>query len=212
MRPIESTHSEQRVRAVVISRTYTDNTVGDTLDGSCLSETPATRSGMQVRSRGCWQREAHAQGGVRGLRWKAAPRTHGSRQRFAIYGDVPHIGELGRASQIRRANDHITSTPRRDARNTSPVLAGGPDWLSEGGIGIAGWTRDGVIDLARMGMASGTTTLLSMNATTGAMQRETVLPVACDRGAVSFAPAARRAVCLATERRADVMILDGVRP
>ena len=83
---------------------------------------------------------------------------------------------------------------------------------SEGGIGIVGWTPDGAIHLARTGTATATTSLLAMNATTGVVRLEAVLPVACDQGAVTYSPAARRAACRTTESRADIMILDGIRP
>ena len=84
--------------------------------------------------------------------------------------------------------------------------------LKDGDVGIAGWSRDGVIHVARPGAEAGTTTLLAIDGSTGATHVEATLPRSCEPITVSYAPAAHRAACAVVDRRVDVMILDGVRP
>jgi len=84
--------------------------------------------------------------------------------------------------------------------------------LNEGEVGIAGWSRDGLIHIARPGSEAGTTALLAVDASTGAIHPEATLPRSCEPISVSYAPTAHRAACAVIDRRVDIMILDGVRP
>ena len=107
----------------------------------------------------------------------------------------------------------------RDASVLTLVpLDGGPQTrlasfpLNEGVVGLAGWSRDGTLYLARgLGVFGGTTTLLGVDAATGARRPGFVLPTACDPLTVTYASAAGRAACIVPERRADLLLLDGIR-
>jgi hypothetical protein len=85
--------------------------------------------------------------------------------------------------------------------------------FDEGDLGLVGWSRDGTISVARRLMASpGTTSVIGIDARTGAVRPLFVLPIACDPADISYAPLGRRAACLVPERRADLMLIDGVQP
>jgi hypothetical protein len=84
--------------------------------------------------------------------------------------------------------------------------------VREGDVGLAGWTRDGLIYLARRRPVSGGTTLLRLDAVTGATRSPLELPAACHVNSVSVAREGRRAACTVREQRADVMLIDGLRP
>lgn len=84
--------------------------------------------------------------------------------------------------------------------------------LRDGNVGLAGWSRDGVIHLARRRTDQSRTSLLGIDAATGALRPVAELPAACDVFSVSFAAAGRRATCVVQERRADVVLIDGLRP
>jgi hypothetical protein len=84
--------------------------------------------------------------------------------------------------------------------------------LRDGDVGLAGWSRDGVIHLARRRTDQSRTSLLGIDAATGALRPVAELPAACDVSSVSFAAAGRRATCVVRERRADVVLIDGLRP
>ncbi len=80
------------------------------------------------------------------------------------------------------------------------------------GVGIAGWSADGKIHVARVDPARDITTLLAVDAATGVTRPETELPAPCLAGTVVYAPMGRRAACEVFETRADVLMYDGVRP
>jgi hypothetical protein len=84
--------------------------------------------------------------------------------------------------------------------------------LRDGDVGLAGWSQDGVIHLARRRTDQSRTSLLGLDAATGALRPEAELAAACDVFSVSFAAAGRRAACVVQERRADVVLIDGLRP
>lgn len=82
----------------------------------------------------------------------------------------------------------------------------------DGAVSVVTWGRDGTIYLARANDNGNSVTVFGIDAASGARKAGFYLPVACDERFVSFAPAARRAACLVTDRRLDLMLLDGVRP
>jgi hypothetical protein len=84
--------------------------------------------------------------------------------------------------------------------------------LRDGDVGLADWSRDGVIHLARRRTDQSRTSLLGIDAATGALRPVAELLAACDVFSVSFAAAGRRAACVVRERRADVVLIDGLRP
>jgi hypothetical protein len=84
--------------------------------------------------------------------------------------------------------------------------------VRDGDVGLAGWSGDGVIHLARRRTDQSRTSLLGIDAATGALRPVAELPAACDVSSVSFAAAGRRATCVVRERRADVVLIDGLRP
>jgi Tol biopolymer transport system component len=98
-----------------------------------------------------------------------------------------------------------------------PLRGGAPVQLGrfarkDGAVGLAGWSNDGVMHLALRAESSPRTTLIAIDASTGARRTAAALPEACHPGSVSFAATGRRAVCSVRERRTDVMMFDGIRP
>ena len=75
------------------------------------------------------------------------------------------------------------------------------------------WASDGTICLARTKDDEGTrTTIVALEASSGAPSPGFVLPMACNPTTTSCAPAARRAACLVPDRRRDLTLIDGIRP
>lgn len=122
-----------------------------------------------------------------------------------------NLGPDGESVAIIGGDRDVATVYRVPLRGgTAAELANFP--RSEGPVGLAGWGRDGVIHLARRDRSSGGTLLLRIDAASGALRGSIVLPAACTPGGVSVATFGRRAACEVTERRADLMILDGIRP
>lgn len=85
--------------------------------------------------------------------------------------------------------------------------------LQDGEVGVATWSSDGTIYLARTTDGEGTsTTIVALDAASGAPRPGFVLPMACNPTTTSYAPAARRAACLVPDRRRDLTLIDGIRP
>jgi hypothetical protein len=82
---------------------------------------------------------------------------------------------------------------------------------NESEVALAAWSSDGTMYLAR-GNGLGPTTLLGLDQVTGRIRSSITLPAPCAAGGVSVAPLGRRAACVVNERRADVIILDGLKP
>ena len=103
----------------------------------------------------------------------------------------------------------ITIVPLDGRRATR--LASYP--LQDGEVGVATWASDGTIYLARTNDDEGTsTTIVALDAASGAPRPGFVLPMACNPTSTSYAPAARRAACLVPDRRRDLTLIDGIRP
>jgi tRNA A-37 threonylcarbamoyl transferase component Bud32 len=79
-------------------------------------------------------------------------------------------------------------------------------------LGVTGWSGDGMIRLARADPVAGTTTLVTVDAGTGVLRPDAVLPARCDPRSVSYAPVARRAACTVEEARTDVVMYHGLKP
>ena len=83
---------------------------------------------------------------------------------------------------------------------------------SDGDVGVAGWGRNGAISLSRENPATGGTSLLRLTTVGGAAGSDVELPVACNPRTVTVAAGGRRAACLVPDRRADLILIDGLRP
>ena len=85
--------------------------------------------------------------------------------------------------------------------------------LQDGEVGVTTWASDGTIYLARTTDDEGTsTTIVALDAASGATRPGFMLPMACNPTTTSYAPAARRAACLVPDRRRDLTLIDGIRP
>ncbi|MDX2261402.1 MAG: protein kinase [Gemmatimonadales bacterium] len=81
-----------------------------------------------------------------------------------------------------------------------------------GPMGLVTWAPDGTIYVAQSDPAAAQVTVVGVDAATGARRESFVLPAMCEPIAVSYVPAARRAACTASDRRLDLVVLDGVVP
>jgi hypothetical protein len=79
------------------------------------------------------------------------------------------------------------------------------------GVGLAGWSREGIW-IAEGGGPTGDTRLSLLDPRTRALRPAAVLPAACSPRAVSVARDARIAACLVPDTRADVIVIDGLTP
>ena len=81
-----------------------------------------------------------------------------------------------------------------------------------GDVSIASWSKDGTIHLLRSLPERAGSALVALNSLTGTMQVEGMLPFVCAARTATYAATARRGACTVPDQRADVMILDGIRP
>jgi dipeptidyl aminopeptidase/acylaminoacyl peptidase len=112
----------------------------------------------------------------------------------------------------------ILLTGRGEAQLVEVPLHGGQPtrlgrfMLSDGDIGLSAWSRTGMIYLARRHPDAGGTVLLQLDPATGDVRPHAEMDRPCAPLSVSYAPAARRGACTVNEVRADLMLIDGLRP
>jgi hypothetical protein len=97
-----------------------------------------------------------------------------------------------------------------------PLRGGAPIPLirfppADGVIGLAEWSANGMV-LTRGNASTGTTLLMRFDPANRSLHPFAELPARCEPLGVSVASVGRRAACVVREQRADLMLIDGLRP
>jgi len=133
--------------------------------------------------------------------WLLAP----DGQSIAVLGTRPEVFTLVRVSLDGGPGDTLASFPTTVAE---AAIQGGANSDGPIGLGLAGWSWAGIY-LARGGAEP---SLLRLDPATRAVRTVALLPVGCAPRAVSVAADGRRAACVVTDSRRDLLLIDGLRP
>lgn len=149
--------------------------------------------------------------------WLSDAKGNGRRQ---LTSSATIEGQISNAGRWQLSGDGLVLAVLRNVKDSVsvrliPLDGTAPRELAtafrQGGtVAFAGWPRGGSLYLALTVPGSATTELLSVDPLSGAVRREVVLPRECEPQSVAYVPSARRAVCMVPDRRADLMLIEGV--